>query len=235
MDNAMNKASLFVFLIGCFAITACGASSTPITIVVSATPLLATGTPIPTNTPIPFPSRSSVWARNYLGAVESANVTMELVRVLVADIDGVNYLWQDAGGWATWSNPNDWAAEYWTNADGLIELTIKFTNNGKAPVEITLNDCGDSSVQVGGYQGRLYDIAYSEGAEYCDDILWDGASTITRLWVPLDNMRPNEVASLTLRVEPPEAQDGSKPIGPWFILEADLSSHQWEDVPKALQ
>jgi len=191
----------------------------------------------PTETPEPTapPSPDSIWARNYLGAVESGEVVLEVVRVLVGDKQAIDNLYRSSGG--SWDELIKYASDEvaWANAEGAVEVIVKFTNNSSEPVELSV-DCNESNIQIGGYQAELNDVAIriSGLQTFCYDKLWPGASAISGVWVPLNNLTPDEVVSITLRLAPPQKEDSYKDLGPWFILELDVSEHRWEDPPEEM-
>ncbi|KKK61043.1 hypothetical protein LCGC14_3018300, partial [marine sediment metagenome] len=72
------------------------------------------------------------------------------------------------------------------------------------------------------------------GDLYYED-LWPGASAVAGYWLPLYNMTPEEVMSVTLRVRPSIDPDSYSDLGPWFIIELDVSEHRWEEMPDELK
>lgn len=207
--------------------------------------LAGTNTPVPTATPRPTslptdtaeptstPNPKNKWAKNYLGAVESAGVTMEVVRVLVTDRTGFLEI-QDLATWDAVVEDiyDDLQKALWNRADGAIEIIARFTNN--ASDAVTMRFGGESHVQIGSSQ-----ISLDDGFQFCTDLhyedLWPDASAISCYWLPLDNMTPEEVVSITLRVEPPFDPDSYSDLGPWFIIELDVSEHRWEEMPDELK
>lgn len=177
-----------------------------------------------------------MWARNYLGAVESAGVTMEVVRVLVGDKSSIDGLFRDKGG--TWDEfiKYAWDEIAWANAEGAVEIIVQFTNNSADTVELGFT-CWESNIQIGNVQAELFDVGIEIGGmqTFCGDKLWAGASAFSGVWVPLNNMTPEDLVSIILRVAPPQEADGYKDLGPWFILEIDVSDHRWEDMPDELK
>lgn len=201
------------------------------------TPVPSPTPPPPTNTsePTPPPDPSTMFARNYLGSVESAGVTMEVVRVLVGDVAGLDDLMSDMGGWDAMveSVYSSTATGAWENAEGAFEVIVRFTNNGTEPVDMYF-DCRDSNAQIGSYQVNIDDVSIpiSGYADMCFETLWPQASVFSGFWAPLSNLTPDDVTSMILRIEPPTPQGGYEELGPWFILDIDLSDHRWEEIPE---
>jgi hypothetical protein len=177
-----------------------------------------------------------MWARNYLGATESAGVRLEVVRVLVGDTPTIEGLMRGSGG--SWEEfiAFAWDEAAWANADGAVEIMVRLTNGSDSPVDLAFI-CGGSNVQIGSFQAELFDVGIEIGGtqSFCDDTLWPGASAISGVWVPLNNLTPDEVTSIILRVAPPTEAEGYAELGPWFIIEIDVSDHRWEEMPEELR
>ena len=187
----------------------------------SPTPLPPTGTPVPTE----HFSTDDLWAKNYVGSMESGGVVVEIARVLV----GYKSAMPDWG----FEDFNDYI-QGWANVDVVGELVFKITNNTNVTMSI-FPDQG--TVQIGSEQIDLSD--YMFGTTFGDAIggeIYPGVTKIGGMWFGIRRSTPSEVTQLIYRCSAPRKSDDFRDqVGPAIVLTIDVPVHAWEDMPAELR
>lgn len=193
----------------------------------------ATNTPIPSPTPIPptetpQPTQaadpSQRWAKNYVGAMESGGVTIEIVRVVVG--------YKSAIPDQPWSELND-LVQGWEDIEVVGELIFRVSNNTDETVSVYPDQ---GSVQIGNEQIELSD--YMMFGSFGDDVGGDihpGVTKIGGLWFGIRRSTPEEVDSMIYRASAPYSSESFSDLGPAYEIEMEFPSHPDEEIPEELQ
>lgn len=171
-----------------------------------------------------------LWALNYVGQVDNGDVSMEVLRVLFADIEALSSaLGVTTDSWGEMSNDPEW-----DNASVIGEFVVRFTNNGDQPVEVGFGHCGDNLAIVEGQQID-FDISIHIGDVVCHDTLYPQAYVDSWIYFPVHNLDAEDIVNVTLVVECPNLPDEYSCLGPDFTISWTFDDHKFEEIPDEIR
>lgn len=157
-------------------------------------------------------------AKNFLGEVTEADITVEFARVLC-----------DAR-----ENIEDLEGDIWASHPYVCVFMWRLTNNSSD--SIRWSDA--QFVRVNGEQIGLMDWIFGQNSSFGAlprEQLYPGSSSIGGAWVGVGELSPDEITSVSLIFGPAEDMDFNAVTGD-FIIDAELPlPHTYEEFPNELR
>lgn len=181
----------------------------------------------PTQAPVPTldsgeTSPDQLWARNYVGSVDSGGVVIEVARVLFGYKSEIPHI--------DWDQYDD-SIEGWANDEVVGEILFKIWNNSGKTVSIFP---GAGTVQIGSEQIELLDYAAYLDVGNVGGQIFPGVTKTGGYWFSLNRSTPAQVTDIVFRTRS-AFDENYNSIGPDYEIYLNIIDHYFEEIPDELK
>ncbi len=164
-----------------------------------------------------------IFAANHVASLERGGVTVEVLRVIVADKEvaeevlGIDFEPHVA----------------FRGAETVVEVIFRVVNDSGQLVHVFPDQ---AQVLVDSQQVELAEWASTGGriGDQLGGVILPGAEKIGGQWFGLDDVRAPEVDRMVISFDAPSTDNGDS-IGERYYFEIDLSNKSWQPLPEELQ
>lgn len=160
---------------------------------------------------------TSIFALNMLGMSNSDGVEVEIVRVLIGYKDVVES-----------RTDHDFSEyEYYDDATLLGEIIFKVVNNSGQDVTLAFRD---GQVVINSEEIDLSDFEMPEIGSSLNEMISDGSEVYGGIWFGISDTDFEDITTLRFVADAP-MDGGASPVGTGFDMTADLTEHDFEEIP----
>ena len=177
------------------------------------------GTPVPEDQTIPTPPEgidtSLSQSKNNVASQVSADVTIEIMRILIADRSAIPSAIAD--------NP------VYNNAQTFVEFVFRVTNGSQIPVKMYVEQ---AKIAVNDEPINLAEYVES-GVKLGDDLSGEylpGVIAIGYIWVGVERTSWDQVKKILVKIDPPSDLEDN-PLGPSYFFNIIVEGWNFEPIP----